>query len=545
MAREDRTRSTWGWGWADAFPDASEREELATMAESFLGVDDLEPRDPTPLDEARLPEPGLDVPKELAGFATRERRERAFHARGLSTPDVIRGFRGDYASAPDLVAYPRDETEVAEVVDWAREAGAAVVPFGGGTSVVGGVDGDVHGDWQATVSLDTRRMDEVLEVDRTSRAARIQAGATGPRISEQLEELAPDLQLRHYPQSWEFSTLGGWIATRAGGHYATVYTHIDDLVESARMVTPEGDLETRRVPASGAGPDPNALLCGSEGILGIITEAWVRLQARPKHRSRATVAFEDWSDAVEAVRAISQSRLHPANCRLLGPREALVNQVALDGSSILLLGFESGAHPTAPMLEQALGTAREHGGEIRDGPQHGDETSGPGEAEGEWRDSFLEGPYLRDALLSVGVLVDTFETAVTWERFPDLHAALRDEVGQVLDEACGGGTLTCRFTHVYPDGPAPYYTVMAPYDEDRVLEQWRAVKERASDVLEAHGATITHHHAVGRMHEPWYRKETSPAFRQALWAAKRRLDADGVLNPGVLLDPDDPAAGDG
>jgi alkyldihydroxyacetonephosphate synthase len=541
MRDRDRRRSPWGWGRVDAFPDADERRELATMAESLLGVDDLQPREPVPLAEASVPEPDLDLPDALAGIASQGRHDRALHARGLSTPDIIRGFRGDYASAPDLVAYPTTEDEVADVVDWARRAGAAVVPFGGGTSVVGGVDGDVNGDWAATVTLDTREMDQVLEVDRTSRAARIQAGATGPRISEQIEEQAPDLQLRHYPQSWEFSTLGGWVATRAGGHYATVYTHIDDLVESARLVTPQGEAETRRVPASGAGPDPNALVCGSEGVLGVITEAWVRLQDRPTHRSRASVAFEDWDEAVEAVRAIARSRLHPANCRLLGPTEALVNQVLVDGRSVLLLGFESGRHDTAPLMDQALETAREAGGEVVDGPSHGDDASGPDDAEGAWRDSFLEGPYLRDALLSVGVLVDTFETAVTWERLPDLHEAVQAEVGDAMEEACGGGTLSCRFTHVYPDGPAPYYTFMAPMDEDRALDQWDHVKTRASDVLDEHGATITHHHAVGRVHEPWYRREVPDGIRAALWAAKRRLDPDGVLNPGVLLDPDDPA----
>ena len=231
---------------------------------------------------------------------------------------MVRGFRGEFENPPDLVAFPRDESEIETVLSWAEAEGAAVVPFGGGTSVVGGVEARVGE--RPVVCLDLRRLDRVLEVDAESLAARIQAGATGPGLEEQLREHG--LTLRHFPQSFEYSTLGGWIATRAGGHFATLYTHIDDLVESVRAITPRGTWESRRLPGSGAGPSPDRALIGSEGILGVIAEAWVRVRPRPEFKASCGVEFDDFLAAARAVREISQSGLYPANCRLLDALEA-------------------------------------------------------------------------------------------------------------------------------------------------------------------------------------------------------------------------------
>ena len=216
---------------------------------------------------------------------------------------MVRGFRGEFENPPDLVAFPRDESEIETVLSWAEAEGAAVIPFGGGTSVVGGVEARLGE--RPVVSLDLRRLDRVLEVDADSLAARIQAGATGPRLEEQLREHG--LTLRHFPQSFEYSTLGGWIATRAGGHFATLYTHIDDLVESVRAITPRGTWESRRLPGSGAGPSPDRALIGSEGILGVIAEAWVRVRPRPEFKASCGVEFDDFLAAAGAVREISQS----------------------------------------------------------------------------------------------------------------------------------------------------------------------------------------------------------------------------------------------
>jgi alkyldihydroxyacetonephosphate synthase len=301
--------SFWAWGHEDRLPDADERRELADRIEGMLGFPERPLVEYPTLEDVEMPPHGLEAPAELTDVVTSDRRVRASHTYGKGYRDLVRGFRGDFSAAPDLVARPRDEAKVRAVVEWAASEGVAVVPYGGGTSVVGGVECDGDG-YAGVVSLDTREMDRVLEVDEHSRSARIQAGATGPEIQAQLAD--HDLQLRHYPRSYEFSTFGGWVATRAGGHFATRYTHIDDFVESVRAVTPAGALETRRLPASGAGPDPKRFLLGSEGAFGVITEGWMRVQPRPPHRARATVRFDDYWDAVEATRGIVQARLYRA-----------------------------------------------------------------------------------------------------------------------------------------------------------------------------------------------------------------------------------------
>jgi alkyldihydroxyacetonephosphate synthase len=358
-----------------------------------------------------------------------------------------------------------------------------------------------------------------------SRAARIQAGATGPRLEAQLAEHA--LTMRFFPQSFELSTLGGWIATRAAGHFATVWTHIDDLVESIRAITPTGAWESRRLPGSGAGPSPDRMLLGSEGILGVVTEAWVRVQPKPAFRAGRAVRFPDFLRGAEAVRAVAQSGLSPANCRLVDALEAQQTGASDGTHAVLVLGFESVDHDVDHALARGLAICREHGGEP-DAPGAG--RSG---AVGAWREAFIAMPYLRDALLQLGVLSDTFETAITWDRLPAFHAAVVGAVREALGEPC---RVTCRLTHVYPDGPAPYFTVLAPSRRGDELAQWDEMKRAASDAILAAGGTITHHHAVGRDHRPWYDAQRPDPFAAALRAAKRAVDPAGVLNPGVLID---------
>jgi alkyldihydroxyacetonephosphate synthase len=535
---DDRRLSFWAWGYEDRLPDDDEREALRERIEGLLGFPERPLLEYPDLADVDLPASGVEPPGELAAFVTADRRARASHTYGKGYRDLVRGFHGDFSSAPDLVARPRDEADVEAVLAWATRENVAVVPYGGGTSVVAGVECDGDG-YAGVCSLDMRAMDQVLEVDEHSRSARIQAGATGPELNDQLAE--DGLQLRHYPQSYEFSTFGGWVATRAGGHFATRYTHIDDFVESVRAVTPAGILETRRLPASGAGPDPNRFLLGSEGAFGVITEGWTRVQPRPPYRARATMHFADYWDAVAATREIVQARLYPANCRLLDANEAMLNELAFDGSHLLLLGFESTDHPVDDDLERAMDIAADHGGTCPDGPTVEDRSAGDvaddrGDSdEGSWRNSFFEAPYRFNALVSMGVLVDTFETAVTWEGFPDLHAAIQENVGEAMDEACGAGFLSCRFTHVYEDGPAPYYTLLAPAEVGNELEQWRTIKQAASDTLLEHGATITHHHAVGRVHRDHYHEEVPDDYLAALRSMKRTLDPEGIMNPGALL----------
>ncbi|ANZ38831.1 FAD-linked oxidase [Lentzea guizhouensis] len=504
------TRSWWGWGNVEHAVTPEERQKLVDRVRAVLPNADLTLHDPPDPETLTIPKSRIQ-PSPL--YST-DPLDRLTHARGQAYRDVVRNLAGDIGTVPDAVARPRTEQDVVDVLDHCGSNGIAVIPFGGGTSVVGGVEPrDIDG---PVVTLDLGHLDRVLEVDPTSRAARIQAGVLGPDLEAQLKPHG--FTLRHFPQSFEFSTLGGWLATRAGGHYATATTHIDDFTESLRVVTPVGVSESRRVPGSGAGPSPDRMFLGSEGALGVITEAWMRVQEPPRHRAGASVRFADWGRAVEAVRAIAQSGLHPANCRLLDPAEAFLN--AGSSQSVLVLAFESADHPVDAHLRRALELCA--GGEVVEGTA------------ARWRGSFLRMPYQRDAMAQHAMITETFETACTWDRFAELHAAVTEAATSVLEEVCGAGIVTCRFTHVYPDGPAPYYGVYAPGRWGSLRQQWDEIKVAVSEALTGAGGTITHHHAVGRDHMPWYLRQRPDVFGTALTAAKAALDPAGVLNPGVL-----------
>ena len=510
-------------------------------------------RKPVPLEQVQLREPRLKAPERFGDLFSDDRYERVSRTLGKAYRDVVRGFYGEFENPPDLVALPRDESEIETVLSWAEAEGAAVIPFGGGTSVVGGVEPRLGE--RAVVTMDLRRLDRVLEVDAESLAARIQAGATGPVLEEQLRQHG--LTLRHFPQSFEYATLGGWIATRAGGHFATLETHVDDLVESVRAITPRGTWESRRLPGSGAGPSPDRLLLGSEGILGAIAEAWVRVRPRPEFKASCGVEFGDFLAAARAVRALSQSGLHPANCRLLDASEAELTGAGSGEANLLIVGFESASHPVDAWMDSALEIAREHGGkpgEVRSTTPAGRNVdsgatnrpiAGEGaDAVGAWRGAFLLAPYLRDTFVACGVLSETFETAITWDRFDDFHAEVMEAARKataaasgVAADGPGAPRISCRFTHVYPDGPAPYFTVLAPAVRGGEVEQWDEIKAAVSEALIDGGGTITHHHAVGRDHRPWYDRQRPPPFAAALRAAKAELDPAAMLNPGVLIDP--------
>ncbi|HEU4533886.1 MAG TPA: FAD-binding oxidoreductase [Polyangiaceae bacterium] len=530
----EREKSHWAWGHVDQFPSDDERRELAGRVAFSLGIEPPAPRPLPRAAEARVRPSRVGVPASIAAFCTADDGERARHAYGRGYPDLVRGFRGDFSGAPDLVAFPRDEAEVAAALEACERAGVACVPYGGGTSVVRGVEAEVGARFGGALSLDLRHLSGLLELDPVSRAARVGAGTLGPALEA---ALAPHgLSLRHYPQSFEFSTVGGWVATRAGGHFATLYTHVDDLVEALRMVTPRGVVATRRLPASGAGPSPERLLLGSEGAFGVITEAWLRLQARPRFRSAAALHFGTFEAAAGAVRAIAQAGLHPSNCRLLDATEALINGVAFDGTCVVLLGFESADAPQREKLARALALGEAAGGACPKGPSHREGEAAAGDQTSRaWRDAFIRAPYLQSALVSLGMLADTFETACTWDALPRVHEAITSAVRDALAREAGRGVLTCRFTHVYPDGPAPYYTFLAPAREGDEIAQWQAIKDAACEAIVGAGATITHHHAVGRLHRPWYEQERPPLFGAALAAAKAAFDPAGVMNPGALL----------
>jgi alkyldihydroxyacetonephosphate synthase len=533
------TRSHWAWGQEETLPGPGELRATGEIMASVLGFGlPAELEQPVPLEQVQLPAPRLTPPAGLASVCSTGRRDRAVHAHGQSYCDLIRAFRGQFGHVPDVVARPGNDSEVEALLGWCASTGAAVIPYGGGTSVVGGVEPAVGDGYSGVVCIDMSRMDRVLEVDTTSGAARVQAGATGPRLNTQLADHGRTF--RHFPQSWELSTLGGWIATRAGGHYATLHTHIDDFIESVRAVTPSGIWESRRLPASGAGISPDRMLLGSEGILGVITEAWIRVHRPPVHRARVTVRFGSFAAGADAVRQIVGSSLHPAGCRLLDPAEARLTAGGDGTSAHLVLGFESADRPVQAGLDAALKVAAAYGGtwgEVRETPAA---AAGPARPAGQgdrWRDTFVRMPYLRNAYPALGILAETFETAITWDAFPAFHQAVLRAATDAARSVAGQAVVTCRLAFAYPDGAAPYYTVLAPARRGDETGQWEAIKGAASEAVLAAGGTITHHHAVGRDHRPWYDRQRPAPFAAALRAAKAAVDPTGILNPGVLICP--------
>ena len=545
-AAEAPRRKYWGWGFENEGLSQEKVEAYRKRTAQRYGVDDLPTAEAPKLSEIELRAPRVSAPGALAERSSTDPWDRLVHSYGKSYPDSVRAFMRQFPNPPDIVAYPQSEEDVAAWLDWATDHNVAVIPFGGGTSVVGGVEPDVGDSFAGVVSLDLTDLNQVLEVDKTSRAARIQAGASGPEFEAQLKPHG--LTLRHFPQSFALATLGGMIATRSGGHFATVYTHIDDFVESTRSVTPRGILESRRLPGSGAGPSPDRLMLGSEGILGVITEAWMRVQDRPTFRAAHSVQFESFAKAAEAVRALSQSALFPANCRLIDAQEAASSGAGDGESALLVLAFESADHPVDAWMERATEIVLDHGGLLASQTTASGENSHRSGAAGNWRNAFIRAPFYREHSTPMGLIADTFETAITWDRFTEFHARVKERTLKVIEEVTGKKAfVTCRFTHVYPDGPAPYFTFQGlGRGLEGALDQWCEIKAATNEIVVSEGGTVTHHHAVGRDHRPsGYDKQRPELFAQALAAAKQSLDPKSVLNPGVLIDAPGRPAGCG
>lgn len=528
-----KTLKYWGWGYEGDGLDAGETRALLANFSDGYGIWPTDAGAFPALDDITLGVPRLTPPASLAKICTSDKYERVLHAFGQSQPDSIRIYTGDFAHAPDVVAYPESETEIAALYDWCGDACAALIPYGAGSSVVGGVTSDVGSGFNGAVSVDMSRMNRVIEIDGVSRAARIQGGARGPELEAQLKPSG--LTLRHFPQSFEHSTFGGWVATRSGGHFATLYTHIDDLVENVTMVTPAGKIVSRRLPGSGAGPSPDRFMIGSEGALGIITEGWVRLQARPTFKATVGFRFADFFAAARAVRAVSQAGLYPANVRIVDGIELKVNGAGDGSFTLMVVSFENADHPVDAWIARAEQCCLDHGGTVdvdwRDNPDANLQG-----AVGAWRTAFIRMPYNREQLTPRGIISDTFETSTTWDRFEEFYHSVCDATAKAIREATGqNGAVSCRFSHAYPDGPAPYFAFHGQGRKGALLEQWKAIKVAASDRLMREGGTITHHHAIGRDHQEWYERQRPALFADVLGAAKKRFDPKGVLNPGVLV----------
>ena len=532
-----RKRKFWGWGYADELFSAEEEKNIDSRIAKTFQLDDIETLPIPKVEDIDLPKPRLGAPSALSKVLSDDKEERLNHTYGKSFPDAARSLLKDFSSPPDLVAFPNTEDELVNVMDWCDESNIAVIPYGGGSSVCGGVETQVGDSYSGAVSLDLRNLNKIIEIDRESRSARIQAGILGPDLESNLKK--ENLTMRHYPQSFEFSTLGGWIATRSGGHYATLYTHIDDFVESTRMVTPSGVLESRRLPGSGAGPSPDRFTIGSEGILGVITEASMRLQDRPTFRASTSVEFTDYKDALNALRQISQSGLFPANCRLLDNSEAVMNGAGDGSKHILILAFESADHDKTSSLNRALEICSDNNG-LYEEPDSNKKDAHRTGSSGNWRSSFIKAPYFRESFTRRGIIQDTFETSITWERAHSFITEIKSDISKTIEKISGKPSLvTCRITHSYPDGLAPYFTFGAFAKPSTMIDIWREIKLATNEICISKGGTVTHHHAVGRDHRPnGYDNQRPDLFKDILTAAKFKVDPNGIMNPGVLIDPE-------
>jgi alkyldihydroxyacetonephosphate synthase len=462
--------------------------------------------------------------------------ERLVRAAGKSTPDMLRARDGRLALAPDAVMLPADHEQVQELLIACSEMKIAVVPFGGGSSVVGGLDA-LTGNCEAVVSLDLRRLDALLELDPVSQTATLQAGLRGPEAEALLGDHG--FMLGHYPQSFPYATIGGFAATRSSGQASAGYGRFDSMVTALKVATPAGTLELGRSPMNAAGPDLRQLFLGSEGALGIITELTMHVVPKPERRRYEAWHLPDFRSGVEAVRRLTQENARPTVLRLSDEIETFINagqssapgegieedvdvQSTPSGGCLLLTGFEGS--------ERLVSDTRARAAEIL--AESGADELGSEIGEG-WLGHRFDAPYLRDPLLDAGVLTETFETVTAWGGLIELYEQLKATVAESLT-GVGNPLVWCHISHVYPTGASLYFTVAAPLGE-RPLERWLTAKRAAGDAIAAAGASITHHHAVGTDHAPWMAAEVGEIGLEVLRAVKQRLDPDGVMNPGKLI----------
>ncbi len=535
-----KVRSFWGWGYKQDELKKAEIKKLSNMLSGFVGIDG-KLQDAPKVEDLKLPHPNIKLPKSLESLADNSLAQRAQHSYGRSFKDVVRGLNNSFDGAPDAVVFPKTENDVINILEFSEKKNIAVVCYGGGSSVVGGVemDSDYKQNYSGWISLDMSYMNALSEIDTYSRSAKFQTGILGPQLETKLKKYG--LTLRHFPQSFEFSSLGGWIATRAGGHFAMGPTHIDDLLESVEVITPSGKTVSRRLPASGAGPDENRLWLGSEGILGIITSAYVKVQPRPIYVAKADILFESFKEGINCLKEIAQSGLNPSNCRLLDPLEALINGVSSKNKAVLLLGFESYNNPVNVLYEEAKKICLRNKGTLASelitirGNSESDSSNKSSAAE-LWKASFIKAPYIRDALVRLGLIVETFETAVTWNNFDELYENVISEVQRNISKSLKNlGWITCRITHAYQNGLAPYFSVIAKGDQGSQISKWNEIKLIANETVVKYNGTVTHHHAVGKDHREAFAKEKSSLYLDYLKAAKTYFDPQTILNPGTLI----------
>ncbi|QZT65680.1 FAD-binding oxidoreductase [Mycolicibacterium austroafricanum] len=520
--------------WGDPAAAKPLSPAIRALLGQALGIDAADIDEPT-LEQVRL-RPSALSPADLDGLravvgaanVTTDDRARLLRAGGKSTLDLLRRRDFGVQDAPDAIVLPGGDRDVAEVLRFCGERSIAVVPFGGGTSVVGGLD-PTRGDFKAVVSLDLRRLDELHSLDEVSGEAELGAGLTGPEAERLLGERG--FSLGHFPQSFCFATIGGFAATRSSGQDSAGYGRFDDMVRGLRAVTPAGVLDLGRAPASAAGPDLRQLLLGSEGTFGIITRVRVRVHPVPEATRYEAWSFPDFATGSDALRAVVQTGTGPTVIRLSDEAETGVNLATTEsigeqqvtGGCLAITAFEgTQAHVASRHAETRDLLAAKGGTSLGEGPARA------------WEHGRFNAPYLRDALLSAGALCETLETATNWSNVATLKAAVTGALTGSLAESGTPALVLCHISHVYPTGASLYFTVVAA-QRGNPIEQWHNAKAAASDAMVRCGATITHHHAVGADHRPWMRDEVGDLGVTVLRAVKAALDPAGILNPGKLI----------
>jgi alkyldihydroxyacetonephosphate synthase len=515
-----------GWGDATLVPELS--EAVIKLLRDGLGVEHPPARREIELPPARLDDRAVAALQAIVGaeHVQSDDDARLAHTGGRSTPDLLRLRAGEAAGAPDAVVLPAGHDETLELLRVCTERRIAVTPYGGGTSVVAGLEPESSG-FTGALALDTRRLDALVGLDQTSRLATLEPGLRGPQAEQLLGEHG--YTLGHFPQSFEYATLGGFAAARSSGQASAGYGRFDELVMALRAATPVGTLALGRAPRSAAGPDLRQLLLGSEGTLGVITELTMQIRPKPQATAYHGWRFDDFAEGTDALRSLAQDGPRPTVLRLSDEAETALNltrpgavATAGGGGALAIVGYEG---KTADVEERQTAAARvleRHGA-------HFDETAGE-----HWVRERFRGPYLRDALLDAGALVETLETACFWSALPDVYTRVSKAVREALSAQGTPPVVLCHISHVYAAGASLYFTIGCAQAADPVA-QWRAAKAAASDAILAGGASISHHHGVGRDHRDWYAREIGELGVRLLTAVKRELDPAGILNPGVLL----------
>jgi alkyldihydroxyacetonephosphate synthase len=540
MTPPRRDMKWWGWGDPTVEPTLDD-EALAVLRER---IGDLEPwplaRDlggfELPPTEA-LPRALVDAVGEENVFTDDEDRVR--HATGRGYVDLARLRNGAPEAAPDAVVMPPDTESLRRVIDVCAAEGIAIVPFGGGTSVVGGVE-PLRGTHGRVISLDLGALRDV-EVDERSLTARLGAGLRGPEAEAALGEHG--LTLGHFPQSFEYATVGGFAATRSAGQASSGYGRFDALVSSVRLLAPAGELSTLETPHTAAGPALRELVIGSEGVLGVIPDVTVRVRPAPAVKRYEAWMAESFEAGSEIVRALAQGPGLPEIIRvsdeeetegtlaLSGPRglsrrlfDRYLGVRGRHGGALVIVGFEGEEESVSRRRALTVRAVRQGGAAYL------------GQAAGRaWEHGRFQGPYLRDTLMAMGAMVETLETSHTWSRFGELHAAVADAIRTALEQQGTPGLVFCHLSHAYADGASLYFTFISRARRGAEIEQWAAVKRAACEAIVAHGGTITHHHAVGRDHAPYMAAEVGVTGLDVLRAVKAQLDPTGIMNPQKLL----------